>query len=101
MANDRDEKEEDAIRYEIVGKFLRKCRENAGRTQADVAAMLDYSTSQFVSNWERGKALPPAWSLPRIAEIYQIASNDLIEKMMEYQKAHLEIQRRRLHKLFS
>ena len=48
-----------------LGKFLRKKRIVAGLTQGELAKSLGFSSSQFVSNIERGVATIPA---PRVQE---------------------------------
>lgn len=50
-----------------MGQIIRKARTGAKLTQAALATKLGYSSPQFVSNWERGKALPPFKTLPKIA----------------------------------
>lgn len=45
--------------YEDVGKHLKELREKSKMTQREVSDALGYSSAQFISNFERGIALPP------------------------------------------
>ena len=37
-----------------LGQYLRECRIAAGKTQNDISEALNFSTAQFISNFERG-----------------------------------------------
>lgn len=52
--------------------MLKEMREKAGLTQMQVAEALGYSSAQFISNWEAGKARPPLKTLPRLAKMYGV-----------------------------
>lgn len=52
-------------------KILKDMRENAGLSQADVAEALNYTTPQFISNWERGVSFPPIKVIPKLAKLYK------------------------------
>lgn len=54
----------------VTGKFFRQLRLDSGLSQAAVAKKLDYTTPQFVSNWERGIAHPPRVALGTLAQLY-------------------------------
>lgn len=81
------------IRREIVGKFLRKKREAADKTQWDIAKTLDYTSAQFVSNWERGIALPPQDSrdLRSIARLIGCEPAELIDRMQRCEEKETEL----------
>jgi len=72
-----------------VGQVIKRNRIKAGVTQADLATKLGYKSPQFVSNWERGEAMPPLETLPKIAaltksatkEVKEILVNDLRHKL--------------------
>ncbi len=55
-----------------IAKFLRQNRLNVGLSQGDVARGLGYSTSQFVSMWERGCALPSVQTVSRLVDILNL-----------------------------
>lgn len=54
-------------RRRIFGKWLRSCRKQARLTQAELAKVLGYDTSQLISNIERGVSLLPSKRLPEFA----------------------------------
>ena len=54
---------------EILAKFLKEKRVQSGLSQKDVAEKLGYSTSQFISNWERGISHPPLNTLRSLSQI--------------------------------
>lgn len=60
-----------------LAQALRGFRENVKLTQGDVAKEFGYSTSQFVSNWERGLSRPPKIIVTRLAKLYNIPSRKL------------------------
>lgn len=91
---------ENELRKRIVGKFLRAHRVKAGLTQLDVANHLQYTTAQFISNWERGISMPPMDTLPRLATLLRIAPRDLIEVINDYQEQVLKLQKKQLMNLF-
>lgn len=53
-----------------LAKIFKTLRENAGLTQREVANKMGYTTPQFVSNVERGIAMPPIKDLPKLAKMY-------------------------------
>lgn len=63
--------------------FLREARLEAGFSQAKVAKALGYTSSQFVSNWERGLAEPPAATLKKLADIYSISIDDMFDIVLQ------------------
>lgn len=62
--------------------FLKSKRVHAGLSQGEVAAKLGYSTSQFVSNWERGISQPPMSSLKVLSELYKCSLDEMFEVML-------------------
>src|SRR6185312_16414957 len=88
------------LRRRIVGKFLRQSRLHAGLTQWDVAHHLQYSTAQFISNWERGVSLPPLDALPRLATLFGVPGREMIDTMHEYQEQMLKLSKRQLLDVF-
>ncbi len=91
---------ENDLRRKTVGKFLRERRIKAGLTQWDVAHHLQYSTAQFISNWERGVSLPPLDSLPRLATLFRVPGREVIEVMHTFQEQMLKLNRKHLVDLF-
>lgn len=50
-------------------KFIIAARGKKKLSQIEIAKHLGYSSSQFVSNWERGLALIPPKKMPAFAQI--------------------------------
>ena len=82
-----------------LGKFLAEQRTRAGLTQRDVARRLGYTTPQFVSNWERGVALPPLSDLPLITSLYNLQPEEVIDRVVELQRASYEDQLNELRRM--
>jgi transcriptional regulator with XRE-family HTH domain len=91
---------ESDLRQKIVGNFLKSARERAGLTQQEVALRMRYSTPQFVSNWERGLALPPLDALPRIVRVLRIKPKSLIDALHRYQDENLKVRKREVSEIF-
>lgn len=63
------------------GQFLAEKRQSAGLSQKEVSKFLGYTSSQFVSNWERNISLPTPKSIPTLARIYQTTPEEILEKL--------------------
>lgn len=75
----------------IFSEYLKQKRVDAHLSQGEVASKLGYTTSQFVSNWERGISQPPLSSLFSISDLYRISVDELFEvllksSLLEYEK---------------
>ena len=55
----------------IFASNLIRLRNQHGMKQAELGALLNYS-DKSVSKWERGEAIPDAWVLTRLAEIFDV-----------------------------
>lgn len=100
-ANEAFDQEKTRIRQKTVGTFLQRARVASGISQAEAAKRLGYTTPQFISNWERGLALPPLYALPELVEVYGIHSHELIEAMDEFYEGLRQLKRRRLTEILS
>ncbi len=58
----------------MFSEYLKKIRIKNGRTQQELAEFLNIST-QSISKWEQGKALPSIEFLPKIAEFFKCDIN--------------------------
>ena len=94
---DRNEQE---LRQRIVGSFLKESREKAGFTQASVAKELGYLSAQFVSNWERGTAMPPMNILPELVRLFAISPKEFLKRLHEYQEVFLAMEKECLRAAF-
>ena len=61
-------------------------RKEAGHTQSALGELLQYS-DKSVSKWERGDGIPDIYVLCRIAELYHITVNDLLDPKAKRNKA--------------
>ncbi len=74
----------------VVGQYLKDKRVEAGYTQFEVAKKLGYLTAQYISNIERGIALPPNRSLTKLIGLYKIPEDQLFSLLLQAQKILLE-----------
>ncbi|MGE4131013.1 MAG: helix-turn-helix domain-containing protein [Bdellovibrionales bacterium] len=72
-----------------LGKFLRKAREKANLTQADVAEFLGYSSPQFISNIERGVSVAPLELISKMVRLYKIKPETVTNLIMNSQRKYL------------
>lgn len=75
--------------YENVGAYLRQMRVNAGLTQKYVAGELGYSTSQFISNFERGLVLPPLKKMKVLIRLYNLSVPEFIRLVVEAERKRM------------
>lgn len=64
------------------GKELRQMRESAGLTQTEVAKRFGYTTSQVISNFERGICAPPLGACKKLEKLYQVAPESIRNLVM-------------------
>lgn len=96
----KSESAELELRQKHIGRFLKTKREKASLTQQDVSKHLDYTSPQFVSNWERGVSLPPMDVLPKLASLYAVGAKEMIDTMHKYHLQVIDHQKKELVKLF-
>jgi transcriptional regulator with XRE-family HTH domain len=65
------------LRGQELAVFLKNARTAASLSQKEVAAVLGYKSSQFVSNWERGLSSPPVGTLRRLCRLYQTNESEV------------------------
>ena len=61
----------------ISASNIIKLRTEAGLTQAELGEKLNYS-DKTISKWERGEAIPDAYVLTQMAEIFGVTVDDLL-----------------------
>ena len=66
----------------ISASNIIKLRTEAGLTQAELGEKLNYS-DKTISKWERGEAIPDAYVLTQMAEIFGAESNEMMVLMTE------------------
>ncbi len=67
---------------ETFGKRIANLRRENGMTQLELAEKMGV-TDKAVSKWERNLSLPDAGSLPRLAEIFQVSVDELMQGKAE------------------
>lgn len=71
------------IKKQTVKSFLKEKRTLAGFSQKQVSDALGYSSSQFVSNWERGIAYPPVSVIKKLSQMYAVNPRDFQKLMVQ------------------
>ena len=73
----------------ITASNLINLRTNAGMTQAELGAMLNYS-DKTISKWERAEAIPDAFVLRQIGEIFGVTVDNLLSSHDEWKPIPVE-----------
>ncbi len=81
-----------------LSEKLKNWRGAANLSQKQVAQAMNYSTNQFVSNWERGVSYPPITSLRVLSRLYKVDANEIFDIVL---KAALEKTESDLRKQFA
>ena len=68
----------------VTASNIIKLRTGRGLTQAELGAMLNYS-DKTISKWERGEAIPDAYVLTQIAEIFGVTVDALLSPPGKWQ----------------
>ena len=71
----------------IFASNLIRLRNQRGLKQAELGTLLNYS-DKSVSKWERGEAIPDAWVLTRLAEIFDVTVDYLLSSHDKYGPWH-------------
>lgn len=79
------------------GEQMMDWRLEANLTQGAVSKKLNYSSPQFLSNWERNLSLPPMKVIPALAKIYKLDSTKL--KKAIFEESHRRWEKRTLKRL--
>lgn len=76
-------------RFIIMGEFIRKKRVEKGLTQTQVSKALGYSSSQFISNIERGLASPPFKALKKLMGILDLDEREVMDVLLRQQEEYI------------
>ncbi len=68
----------------VVASNLIKLRTGAGLTQAELGAKLNYS-DKTISKWERGEAIPDAYVLTQLAELFGVTVDNILTSHDKWQ----------------
>lgn len=66
------------MKKQTLGMMITLCRKENGMTQAELAEKMGV-TDKAVSKWERDLSCPDINSLPKLAEIFEISVDDLMQ----------------------
>ena len=61
-----------------LGELLKEKRTLANKTQEEVSKEFGYTTTQFISNWERGVSAPPPGKLTTLARLYSVDPEEIL-----------------------
>ena len=75
--------------FTMLGNYLQRQRRAAGFTQREVSNALGYSSAQFISNFERGIAAPPAKKLKTLINLYGLKRPEVIARLVRGYKEEL------------
>ena len=75
------------FKHKNLPKLISYARERHAITQSDLARYLGYTTSQLISNFERGLCSLPIDRFSDIAKCLKLNINDLIEEYIEDERA--------------
>ena len=68
----------------ITASNLINLRTGSGMTQAELGAKLNYS-DKTISKWERGEAIPDAFVLTQLAELFGVTVDDLLSSHSKWE----------------
>lgn len=72
--------------YEALGEYLQNMRLKANLTQREVSLALGYSSAQFISNFERGIAVPPLKKLKILVKMYNMPADEVMEMILDAER---------------
>ena len=74
----------------LLSEKIKICRKNKKLTQLELAELLTVSIDS-VRRWESGKIIPDAFFLGRLAEIFGVSTDYLLERTVSAQKESLQV----------
>lgn len=77
----------------IFAANLIRLRQEAGMTQAGLAEKINYS-DKSVSKWERGEAIPDAYVLKALSDLFHVSIDDLLTEHDKWNKAGTDLSRK-------
>ena len=72
-----------------ISDYIKLKRKRAKKTQEQLAEDLGYKTGQFISNWERGIAMPPARKIRELSEALNVKSAELVKLYLKSKTHHI------------
>jgi len=77
----------------IFASNLIRLRTEAGLTQAELAARISYS-DKSVSKWERGEAIPDAYVLKMLSELFSVSVDSLLSSQDSWKTVDKDLSRK-------
>ena len=74
---------------ELIGKNLRRCRQEKGFSVEQVREYLRIGSIQAIYKWEEGKSYPQTDTMFALMELYEIGIQDLLYKEKEEMSADI------------
>lgn len=65
-----------------LSELIKDSRKKVGISQKELSEQLGYTSSQFISNWERGVSSPPMDKLLEICQILRISQSQIVDTIM-------------------
>ncbi|MBX2987343.1 MAG: helix-turn-helix transcriptional regulator [Bdellovibrionaceae bacterium] len=78
------------MKSNILGSYLKKKRIEADMSQAEVAKLLGYGTSQYISNFERGACAPSLKILNKLSKAFKVDIREFFDIVMEQRRADVK-----------
>lgn len=75
------------MEFKQLGQYLKRSRNDAKLTQAELAESLGDVHIQFVSNWERGLCAPPNHCFQKLISVLDLDREKLVKVMLMDSKA--------------
>ncbi|EJW94194.1 protein containing Helix-turn-helix type 3 domain protein, partial [gut metagenome] len=69
----------------VTASNIIKLRTEAGMTQAELGAALNYS-DKTISKWERGEAIPDAYVLTQMSEMFGVSIDSILSDNSEWKR---------------
>jgi transcriptional regulator with XRE-family HTH domain len=73
-------------KYTKLGEYLQEMRNKAGLTQREVSLALGYSSAQFISNFERGIAVPPLKKMRVLVRMYNMPVETVMTLILDAER---------------
>lgn len=83
------------------GRYLKESREKADLSQSYVSEKLGLSSSQFISNIERGIATVPLSTLRKLVRLYSLKTDDVMVVVKREQRREFDATMGSIKKYFS
>lgn len=78
--------------FEKIGHYFRDVRRDSGLTQAQLADLVGLSTSQLVSNWERGLCAPPMKIVSKLVTALNLDVEEVLDLFAREYRRELKSQ---------